>query len=74
MTDAGEGYCVFNDAAVAIRSLQHEGLIERACVIDLDVHQGNGTAEILADDPSTFTLSTFDHSPLPNGRRLWLRR
>ena len=57
MTDAGEGYCVFNDAAVAIRSLQREGLIKRACVIDLDVHQGNGTAQILADDSTTFTLS-----------------
>lgn len=55
--DAGEGYCVFNDAAVAIRTLQTEGLIDRACVIDLDVHQGNGTASILAGDDSAFTLS-----------------
>ncbi|MEM8910340.1 MAG: histone deacetylase [Planctomycetota bacterium] len=55
--DAGEGYCVFNDAAVAIRVLQQEGIIERACVIDLDVHQGNGTASILAGDDSAFTLS-----------------
>ncbi|NNE01450.1 MAG: histone deacetylase, partial [Pirellulaceae bacterium] len=55
--DAGEGYCVFNDAAVAIRTLQHDGLIGRACVIDLDVHQGNGTASILANDPTVFTLS-----------------
>jgi acetoin utilization deacetylase AcuC-like enzyme len=55
--DAGEGYCVFNDAAVAIRSLQQEGLIRRACVIDLDVHQGNGTAAIFAGDSSVFTLS-----------------
>ena len=55
--DAGEGYCVFNDAAVAIRTLQHEGLINRACVIDLDVHQGNGTASILAGDTTVFTLS-----------------
>lgn len=57
MTDAGEGYCVFNDSAVAIRTLQSEGRIGRACVIDLDVHQGNGTAQILCGDPSTFTLS-----------------
>ena len=57
MRDAGEGYCVFNDAAVAIRTLQREGTIHRACVIDLDVHQGNGTAEILADDSTAFTLS-----------------
>ena len=55
--DAGEGYCVFNDAAVAIRTMQHEGLISCACVIDLDVHQGNGTAAILANDATVFTLS-----------------
>lgn len=54
---AGEGYCVFNDAAVAVRTLQHEGKIRRAVVIDLDVHQGNGTASILAGDDSAFTLS-----------------
>ena len=57
MTAAGEGYCVFNDAAVAIRVLQSQGRIQRACVIDLDVHQGNGTAEILAGDDSAITLS-----------------
>lgn len=55
--DAGEGYCVFNDAAVAIRCLQSEGLIGRACVIDLDVHQGNGTASLFRGDPTVFTLS-----------------
>lgn len=55
--DVGEGYCVFNDAAVAIRAMQAEGRIERACVIDLDVHQGNGTASILRDDPTAITLS-----------------
>ena len=65
MRDAGEGYCVFNDAAVAIRTLQQEGLIDRACVIDLDVHQGNGTAEILAEDPSVFTLSIHGTKNFP---------
>ncbi len=55
--DAGEGYCVFNDSAVAIRALQAEGLIQRACVIDLDVHQGNGTAAILAEDSTAVTIS-----------------
>jgi acetoin utilization deacetylase AcuC-like enzyme len=53
----GEGYCIFNDHAVAIRTLQMEGRIERAAVIDLDVHQGNGTASIFAGDPSVFTFS-----------------
>ncbi|KAA5545590.1 histone deacetylase [Roseiconus nitratireducens] len=63
--NAGEGYCVFNDAAVAIRTLQDEGLIERACVIDLDVHQGNGTAAILAGDASAFTLSMHGAKNFP---------
>lgn len=63
--DAGEGYCIFNDAAVTIRVLQHEGLIRRACVIDLDVHQGNGTASILAGDPTAFTLSLHGAKNFP---------
>lgn len=53
----GAGFCVFNDVAVAIRLLQADQTIDRALVIDLDVHQGDGTAEIFADDPSVFTLS-----------------
>jgi acetoin utilization deacetylase AcuC-like enzyme len=63
--DCGEGYCVFNDAAVAIRCLQLEGLIRRACVIDLDVHQGNGTASILAGDDSAFTFSVHGTKNFP---------
>ncbi|MGE3524477.1 MAG: histone deacetylase [Gemmatimonadales bacterium] len=55
--ERGEGFCVFNDVAVAIRALQREGRISRAAVIDLDVHQGNGTARIFADDPDVFTFS-----------------
>jgi acetoin utilization deacetylase AcuC-like enzyme len=55
--DHGEGYCVFNDAAVAARCLQAEGLVERVAILDCDVHQGNGTASILADDPSVYTFS-----------------
>ena len=55
--DHGEGYCCFNDVAVAIRTLQREGRISRAVVIDLDVHQGNGTASIFAGDDSVFTFS-----------------
>ncbi len=54
--DCGEGYCVFNDVAVAIRSLQREG-VRRAVVIDCDVHQGNGTAQIFHQDPSVYTFS-----------------
>ena len=53
----GEGFCVFNDVAIAIRTHQSEGRITRAVVVDLDVHQGNGTARIFADDPGVFTFS-----------------
>jgi acetoin utilization deacetylase AcuC-like enzyme len=55
--DAGEGYCLFNDAAVAVRLLQAEGVIRRAVILDCDVHQGNGTAVLFQDDPSVFTFS-----------------
>jgi acetoin utilization deacetylase AcuC-like enzyme len=55
--DRGEGFCVFNDVAVAIRMLQSEGRIRRAAIIDLDVHQGNGTHAIFAGDSSVFTFS-----------------
>ena len=53
----GEGFCVLNDVAVAIRVLMRSRWIRRALVIDLDVHQGNGTAAIFADDPSVYTFS-----------------
>lgn len=55
--DGGAGFCVFNDVAVAARLLQAEGLVRRILVIDLDVHQGDGTARIFETDPSVFTLS-----------------
>lgn len=55
--DHGQGFCVFNDVAVAIRDLQSIGLIQRAMVIDLDVHQGNGTAALFANDDSVMTFS-----------------
>lgn len=55
--DRGGGYCVFNDSVIAIRSLRAEGLLQRALVIDLDVHQGDGTAHLCAKDPLTYTFS-----------------
>jgi len=64
--DHGEGFCVFNDIAIAIRALQHEGLIRRAAVIDLDVHQGNGTAAMFRDDPSVFTFSMHEEQNYPS--------
>jgi acetoin utilization deacetylase AcuC-like enzyme len=53
----GECYCVFNDGAVAAFAMQAEGCARRMAILDCDVHQGNGTAAILADSPSIFTLS-----------------
>jgi acetoin utilization deacetylase AcuC-like enzyme len=55
--DHGEGFCVLNDVAVAIRALQRNGRIHRAAIIDLDVHQGNGTHAIFDADSSVFTFS-----------------
>ena len=55
--DHGEGFCVFNDVAIAIRSLQRAGRVRRAAIVDLDVHQGNGTNSIFAGDESVFTFS-----------------
>jgi acetoin utilization deacetylase AcuC-like enzyme len=61
----GAGFCVFNDIAVAIQFLRKRGLVRRAAVIDLDVHQGDGTAEIFQDDPDVFTLSVHGASNFP---------
>ncbi len=55
--DHGEGFCVLNDMAVAARALRRDGLARRFAVVDLDVHQGNGTAHIFAEDPAVFTFS-----------------
>jgi len=63
--DRGEGFCVFNDVAVAIRMLQFEGRIRRAAIVDLDVHQGNGTHAIFAGDPTVFTLSMHGRRNYP---------
>lgn len=63
--DRGEGYCVFNDAAIAALAMQAEGRARRVLVVDCDVHQGNGTASILAGDPSVFTLSIHGANNFP---------
>jgi acetoin utilization deacetylase AcuC-like enzyme len=78
--DRGEGYCVFNDVAVAAVTLIDTGRVRRVAVVDLDVHQGNGTAAIFEHDPRVFTCSLHgaanypfrkEHSdldvPLPDG-------
>jgi acetoin utilization deacetylase AcuC-like enzyme len=63
--DHGSGFCVFNDVAVAARLLLAEGRIERALVIDLDVHQGDGTAAICADDARIHTFSMHCRTNFP---------
>jgi acetoin utilization deacetylase AcuC-like enzyme len=55
--DRGEGFCCFNDAVVAARLMQAKGLATRIAIIDLDVHQGNGTAHMAQHDPRMFTIS-----------------
>jgi acetoin utilization deacetylase AcuC-like enzyme len=55
--DRGEGFCVFNDVAVAVRTLQRDARIRRAAIVDLDVHQGNGTHAVFAGDDSVYTFS-----------------
>ncbi len=65
----GAGFCVFNDAAIAARRLQRDAACNghplRVAVVDLDVHQGNGTASILKDDPTVFTLSLHGEKNYP---------
>ena len=63
--DRGEGYCVFNDVAVAAVVLRRDGVIRRAAVVDCDVHQGNGTASIFQGDPSVFTFSLHGAKNFP---------
>jgi acetoin utilization deacetylase AcuC-like enzyme len=61
----GEGYCVFNDSAIATRAVRAMGLVERVVVVGTDVHQGNGTAAILRGDPSVFTFSLHGANNFP---------
>lgn len=61
----GSGFCIFNDVAVAARVLLAEAAVRRVMVVDLDVHQGDGTAAIFAGDPRVFTLSVHAGSNFP---------
>ena len=68
-SDHGSGYCVFNDAAVAARVLLNEGRVRRVFILDLDVHQGDGTAEILSGDPGAFTFSMHCAENFPKAKQ-----
>ena len=61
----GEGFCLFNDVAVAVRHLQGDGRVLRAAIVDCDVHHGNGTAMIFDGDPSVFTFSIHQQHNYP---------
>jgi len=63
--DHGQGYCWLNDSVIAARSIQAAGLVEKILIIDCDVHQGNGTAAIVKDDPSIFTFSIHGKNNFP---------
>jgi acetoin utilization deacetylase AcuC-like enzyme len=63
--DHGEGYCVFNDVAIAARTMQVERSARRIVILDCDVHQGNGTAAIFSGDPTVFTFSIHGEKNFP---------
>ena len=63
--DHGEGFCLFNDVAVALRRLQRDNRVKQAAVVDCDVHHGNGTAFIFAGDPTVFTFSIHQQQNYP---------
>jgi acetoin utilization deacetylase AcuC-like enzyme len=63
--DHEEGFCHYNDVAIAIRKLIAEGLVQRVLIVDLDLHQGNGTAVIFADDANVFTFSMHEENIYP---------
>ncbi len=63
--DRGEGFCLLNDMAIAIRRLQAEGLAHRILIVDLDVHQGNANAVLFAQDPHVYTFSIHGQDNYP---------
>jgi acetoin utilization deacetylase AcuC-like enzyme len=63
--DHGEGFCIFNDVAIAVRKMRSEFDITKVLILDCDVHQGNGTASIFSQDPSTFTFSIHQQNNYP---------
>jgi acetoin utilization deacetylase AcuC-like enzyme len=66
----GSGFCIFNDLAIACRVLQKQGLIQKVLIVDLDVHQGDGTAVIFQDDESVFTFSMHCEVNFPGTKQI----
>lgn len=64
-SDRGEAFCMLNDQAIGAKYLQKKGLVDKILIVDLDVHQGNGTAEIFQNDDSVFTFSMHGKSNYP---------
>ena len=64
-SESGAGFCVFNDVAIAAKALRREGTIGQVLVVDLDVHQGDGTADCLRDEPDLFTFSMHGEKNYP---------
>lgn len=73
-TDRGEGFCLLNDQAIAAQWLLDQTRFQRILIVDLDVHQGNGTAEIFRDEPRVFTFSMHgaDNYPLKKEKSTWM--
>ncbi|MBS2003348.1 MAG: histone deacetylase [Cyanobacteria bacterium SZAS LIN-5] len=67
--DRGRGYCVINDVAIAIRSMQKSKLVKNVLIVDLDFHQGDGTARIFQNDDSVFTFSVHSHEGWPDEKQ-----
>jgi acetoin utilization deacetylase AcuC-like enzyme len=68
--ERGEGYCVFNDSAIASKNMIREGRVKRVVIIDCDVHQGNGTAAILSNDKNIFTFSIHGRKNFPHDKEI----
>jgi acetoin utilization deacetylase AcuC-like enzyme len=67
--DFGSGFCIFNDLAIAARVLQKSGLVKQVLIVDLDVHQGDGTAFIFQNDPKVFTFSMHCEINFPSRKQ-----
>ena len=69
-SDHGQGYCWLNDGVIAARAIQAEGLVKNILIIDCDVHQGNGTAVIVKNDPTIFTFSIHGKNNFPHHKEI----